>query len=130
MTERRSRGPRSRRGSRGKGDEKLPNSCPLRPRIAIYTATRRPALGEIIPILILIRSSGDFFWLPAPTPIVPMGTLSPAGFTDVQEWIRDTVPAPGWLPVGTEWVEEARADFQPPLPLSREPARPAPRPLA
>src|SRR5262249_3076494 len=31
-------------------------------------------------------SSGNFFWLSAPRPIVPPGTPFPAGFTDLQAW--------------------------------------------
>ena len=32
--------------------------------------------------------SGNFLWLSAPKPIVPPGTLFPAGFTDLQTWIQ------------------------------------------
>ena len=46
-------------------------------------------------------TSGDFFWLSAPRPIVPPGTPFPAGFTDLQEWIRNENLAPDWLRVGT-----------------------------
>jgi hypothetical protein len=49
-------------------------------------------------------SSGDFFWLSAPKPIVPPGTPFPAGFTDLQEWIRNENLAPDWLRVGTDIV--------------------------
>jgi hypothetical protein len=49
-------------------------------------------------------SSGDFFWLSAPRPIVPPGTPFPAGFTDLQEWIRNENLAPDWLRVGTDIV--------------------------
>jgi len=45
-------------------------------------------------------ASGDFFWLSAPRP----GTPFPAGFTDLQEWIRNEKLAPDWLRVGTDIV--------------------------
>lgn len=57
----------------------------------------------LIPIL-LIRSSGNFFWLSAPKPIVPPATPFPAGFTDVQAWICNEDLAPGWLRIGTDIV--------------------------
>ena len=49
-------------------------------------------------------SSGDFFWLSAPRPIVPPGTPFPAGFTDLQSWIRNEGLDPDWLRVGTDIV--------------------------
>lgn len=49
-------------------------------------------------------TSGDFFWLSAPRPIVPPGTPFPAGFTDLQSWIRNENLAPDWLRVGTDIV--------------------------
>jgi hypothetical protein len=51
-----------------------------------------------------LSSSGDFFWLSAPRPIVPPGTAFPLGFTDLQEWIRNENLAPDWLRVGTDIV--------------------------
>ena len=46
-------------------------------------------------------SSGDFYWLSAPKPIVPPGTP----FTpDLQTWTRDEFLAPDWLRVGTDIV--------------------------
>ena len=46
-------------------------------------------------------SSGDFFWLSAPKPIVPPGTpFSP----DLQTWIRNEELQPDWLRVGTDIV--------------------------
>ena len=49
-------------------------------------------------------SSGDFFWLSAPRPIVPPGTPFPAGVTDLQSWIRNEGLDPDWLRVGTDIV--------------------------
>jgi hypothetical protein len=47
-------------------------------------------------------SSGDFFWLSAPKPIVPPGTQFPSGQTDLQSWIRNENLAPDWSRVGTD----------------------------
>src|SRR5215467_2866063 len=48
-------------------------------------------------------SSGDtFLWLSAPRPIVSPGTPFPAGFTDLQTWVRDEALQPDWLRVGTD----------------------------
>jgi len=49
-------------------------------------------------------SSGDFFWLSAPRPIVAPGTPFPPGFTDLQTWIRNEDLQPDWLRVGTDIV--------------------------
>jgi hypothetical protein len=49
-------------------------------------------------------SSGDFFWLSAPRPIVPPGTSFPPGFTDLQAWMRNENLDPDWLRVGTDIV--------------------------
>jgi hypothetical protein len=49
-------------------------------------------------------SSGDFYWLSAPKPIVAPGTPFPGGFTDLQEWIRNENLAPDWLRIGTDIV--------------------------
>jgi hypothetical protein len=49
-------------------------------------------------------TSGDFFWLSAPRPIVPPGTPFPAGFTDLQSWIRNENLDPDWHRVGTDIV--------------------------
>jgi hypothetical protein len=51
-----------------------------------------------------LTSSGNFFWLSAPRPIVSPGTPFPAGFNDLQEWIRNDTLAPDWLRVGTDIV--------------------------
>jgi hypothetical protein len=46
-------------------------------------------------------TTGDFFWLSAPKPIVPPGTpFAP----DLQTWIGDGNLAPDWLRVGTDIV--------------------------
>jgi hypothetical protein len=47
-------------------------------------------------------TGSEFLWLSAPKPIVPPGTPFPAGFTDLQEWIRNENLAPDWLRVGTD----------------------------
>jgi hypothetical protein len=52
----------------------------------------------------VLLSSGNFFWLSAPKPIVSPGTSFPAGVTDLQEWIRNSNLEPDWLRVGTDIV--------------------------
>lgn len=47
-------------------------------------------------------TTGNFLWLSAPRPIVPPGTPFPAGFTDLQTWIRNADLDPDWLRVGTD----------------------------
>jgi hypothetical protein len=47
-------------------------------------------------------TSGEFYWLSAPRPIVPPGTPFPAGSTDLQSWIRNAALDPDWLRVGTD----------------------------
>jgi len=49
-------------------------------------------------------SSGDFLWLSAPRPIVPPGTPFPAGFTDLQSWMRNENLDPDWLRIGTDII--------------------------
>ena len=49
-------------------------------------------------------STGDFFWLSAPKPIIPPGTPFPPGFTDLQTWIRNEDLQPDWLRVGMDIV--------------------------
>jgi hypothetical protein len=49
-------------------------------------------------------SSGDFFWLSAPRPILPPGTPFPPGVTDLQSWIRNSELDPDWLRVGMDIV--------------------------
>jgi hypothetical protein len=50
-------------------------------------------------------AGADFLWLSAPKPILPPGTPFPAGFTDLQSWMRDDPPlAPDWLRVGSDII--------------------------
>ncbi len=49
-------------------------------------------------------TGGEFYWLSAPKPIVPPGTPFPAGFTDLQTWMRNQPLDPDWLRVGTDIV--------------------------
>jgi hypothetical protein len=50
-------------------------------------------------------SNRDFLGLSANRPIIPPGTASPPGTTDLQTWIRnDPGIAPDWLRVGTDVV--------------------------
>src|SRR5436190_16386382 len=49
-------------------------------------------------------SSGNFFWLSAPRPIVAPGTPFPPGVTDLQAWIRNENLAPDWLRIGQDIV--------------------------
>jgi hypothetical protein len=51
-------------------------------------------------------TSGDFFWLSAPKPIVPPGTPFPAGATDLQTWIRNSDLDPDWSRIGTDITHE------------------------
>ena len=54
-----------------------------------------------VPQVEITGSTGDFFWLSAPRPIVDPGTP----FTpDLQAWIRDENLAPDWLRIGTDIV--------------------------
>jgi hypothetical protein len=50
----------------------------------------------------VLLTSGDFFWLSAPKPIVPPGTPFPTGFTDLQTWMRNGDLDPDWSRVGTD----------------------------
>ena len=47
-------------------------------------------------------TTGEFYWLSAPRPIVPPGVPFPAGSTDLQSWIRNAALDPDWLRVGTD----------------------------
>ncbi len=62
-----------------------------------------------IPQVEIADPNGDFFWLSAARPIAPPGTPFPAGFTDLQSWIRNDNLAPDWLRVGTDIVGGAPA---------------------
>lgn len=50
----------------------------------------------------VLLTSGDFYWLSAPKPIVPPGTPFPVGSTDLQTWMRNANLAPDWSRVGTD----------------------------
>jgi hypothetical protein len=58
-----------------------------------------------IPQVEITDANGDFFWLSAAKPIAPPGMPFPAGFTDLQSWIRNDNLAPDWLRVGTDIVD-------------------------
>jgi hypothetical protein len=50
-------------------------------------------------------SGGNFLYLSAPRPILsPPGTPFPAGFTDLQSWIRNTTLKPDWSRIGTDII--------------------------
>jgi hypothetical protein len=57
-----------------------------------------------VPQVEVTTADGEFMWLSAPKPIVPPGTPFPAGFTDLQAWIRNEDLAPDWLRIGTDIV--------------------------
>ena len=49
----------------------------------------------------VLLSSGDFYWLSAPKPIVSPGTPF---LPDLQSWVRNENLAPDWLRIGTDIV--------------------------
>lgn len=49
-------------------------------------------------------ATGDFLWLSSIRPIVPPGTPFPAGFTDLQSWMRNENLDPDWLRIGTDII--------------------------
>jgi hypothetical protein len=49
-----------------------------------------------------VQVSGGFLYLSAPKPIVSPGTPFPAGFTDLQSWIRNAKLKPDWSRIGTD----------------------------
>ena len=53
---------------------------------------------------LLPGAAGNFFWVSASRPIVPPGTPFPAGFTDLQAWIRNGNLDPDWSRVGTDII--------------------------
>ena len=57
-----------------------------------------------VPQVELAGANDQFFWLSAPRPIVPPGTVFPVGFTDLQEWIRNAALDPDWLRVGSDII--------------------------
>jgi hypothetical protein len=70
----------------------------------VFTSPFDLAAGHYFFVPQVELSTGDFFWLSAPRPIVPPGTSFPPGFTDLQSWIRDENLAPDWLRIGTDIV--------------------------
>lgn len=58
---------------------------------------------------VLVNGVGNFFWLSASRPVASPGTAFPAGFTDLQEWIRNGNLDPDWSRVGTDIVGGAPA---------------------
>jgi len=57
-----------------------------------------------VPQVLLSNPANHFLWLSAPRPIVAPGTPFPAGFTDLQEWIRNADLDPDWLRVGADII--------------------------
>jgi hypothetical protein len=57
-----------------------------------------------VPQVLLADPNQHFLWLSAPRPIVAPGTPFPAGFTDLQSWIRNADLDPDWLRIGTDIV--------------------------
>src|SRR5215470_807729 len=57
-----------------------------------------------VPQVLLSDASNQFFWLSAPKPIAAPGTPFPAGFTDLQSWIRNGDLDPDWLRIGQDIV--------------------------
>ena len=51
-----------------------------------------------------VQVSGGFLYLSAPRPIVSPGTPFPAGFTDLQSWIRNANLKPDWSRIGTDII--------------------------
>jgi hypothetical protein len=74
----------------------------------------------------ILLTSGDFFWLSAPKPIVPPGTPFPVGSTDIQTWMRNTNLAPDWSRVGTDITHQG--PFNGTFTLSGSASTPVPEP--
>jgi hypothetical protein len=68
---------------------------------SLTTAFDLPA-GQYFFVPQVQLSDGNFLWLSAPRPIVPPGTAFPAGFTDLQSWVRNGNLDPDWLRIGTD----------------------------
>jgi hypothetical protein len=75
----------------------------------------------------VLLTSGDFFWLSAPRPIVPPGTPFPLGFTDLQTWMRNGDLDPDWSRVGTDITHQG--PFNGTFTLSGSPSVPEPSTL-
>jgi hypothetical protein len=75
----------------------------------------------------VLLTSGDFFWLSAPKPIVPSGTPFPPGFTDLQTWMRNGDLDPDWSRVGTDITHQG--PFNGTFTLSGSPSVPEPSTL-
>jgi hypothetical protein len=80
------------------------NGQEVRFNVVFSTPFSLPADHYFFVPQVQLSSSGDFFWLSAPRPIVAPGTPFPPGFTDLQEWIRNEDLAPDWLRVGADIV--------------------------
>jgi hypothetical protein len=92
------------------------------PKPGFHTGGEGPVTGQEVTFNVLFKTpfalpadhyffvptvavtGGEFFWLSAPRPIVPPGTPFPPGFTDLQEWVRNTALDPDWLRVGQDIV--------------------------
>ncbi len=71
-----------------------------------FSTTITLAAGHYFFVPQVALTSGDFFWLSAPKPIVAPGTpFAP----DLQSWIRNENLAPDWLRIGTDIVGGAPA---------------------
>ena len=75
----------------------------------------------------VLLTSGDFFWLSAPKPIVPPGTPFPPGSTDLQTWMRNGDLDPDWSRVGTDITHQG--PFNGTFSLSGSPSVPEPSTL-
>jgi hypothetical protein len=75
----------------------------------------------------VLLTSGDFFWLSAPKPIVPPGTSFPPGFTDLQTWMRNGNLDPDWSRVGTDITHQG--PFNGTFTLNGSPSVPEPSTL-
>ena len=91
----------------------------INPAPAQFTGGEGPATGDEVEIDIIftppiflpaghyffrpeVQVSGGFLYLSAPKPIVSPGTPFPAGFADLQSWIRNAKLSPDWSRIGTD----------------------------